>query len=86
MTPKPKEEGTNGPSASGGLNGSTSCPFSKPENYPPVAPIPAIRKRSKSIVKQMSSGSDGLAVPPNLPSRCTWKPGVKNTYHTVDER
>ena len=86
MTPKPKEEGTAGPLASAGLNRSTSCPFSKPENYPPVAPIPAIGKRSKSIVKQMSSGSDGLVIPPNLPSRCTWKLGAKNTYHTVDER
>lgn len=27
-----------------------------------------------------------MAVPPNLPSRCTWKPNAKNSPHSVDPR
>lgn len=80
MAPTPNED-----SVSNGTKKGQKCPFANPENYPPVAPIPAMRKRSKSFVKQVST-VDGLAIPPNLPSRCTWKPGTQNNYHTVDER
>ena len=62
------------------------CPFNT-EHYPPVAPIPASRLSRKSSKTRMTSGaSSGLAVPPNLPSRCTWKPNAKNSPHSVDPR
>ena len=69
-------------------NGNPSkCPFSN-TNYPPIAPIPALRKKSSKIQRQMSrpnSDMGGLAILPNLPSRCTWQPGSKEpTPHTID--
>ena len=69
-------------------NESDKCPYSgNTEHYPPVAPIPASRLSRKSSKVRMTSGnSSGLTVPPNLPSRCTWKPNAKNSPHTVDPR
>ena len=67
-------------------NGPTKCPFSN-SNYPPIAPIPALRKKSSKIQRQMSrpNSGGGLAIPPNLPSRCTWTPGSKEpTPHSID--
>ena len=73
MAPNPNETGE-------------KCPFNT-EHYPPVAPIPASRLSRKSSKTRMTSGaSSGLAVPPNLPSRCTWKPNAKNSPHSVDPR
>merc|ERR1712038_527432 len=67
-------------------NGPTKCPFSN-SNYLPIAPIPALRKKSSKIQRQMSrpNSGGGLAIPPNLPSRCTWTPGSKEpTPHSID--
>lgn len=61
-----------------------------PEEYPPLAPIPAIRTRKGSVKLSRSSSSmpkDGPFVRPDLPSRCTWKPNAsaKDCPHTKDE-
>lgn len=59
----------------------SKCPF---ETYPPVAPIPASRRKTSKA--RIVSGS-GLSIPPNLPSRCTWQPGSKeNSPHSKDTR
>lgn len=67
-------------------------------DYPPVAPIPAIRtKRTPSLGKKMKAGADGTVtkeakcpikfVRPDLPSRCTWtaKADPKTSPHTLDK-
>jgi len=68
-----------------------ATPLPSPEDYPPLAPIPAIRTRKPSAAKLSRSGSsmpkDCPFVPPNLPSRCTWKPNAdrKDCPHTKEE-
>ena len=81
------------------VNGSgyeKKCPALNREiSYPPVAPIPAVRRktRGKSPMRQNSfSKSHSLESPhdfirPDLPSRCTWSPTAdKNkSPHTQDQ-
>lgn len=60
--------------------------------YPPVAPIPAIRKkRTTSISAKMSGQGVSHECPvnfirPDLPSRCTWAKGKcpADSPHTKD--
>ena len=88
MSPNPPEGSSNK------NEGGAKCPFINNIDYPPVAPIPGVRKTSKKMSRQSSvmngpsaSGSSGLFAPPNLPSRCTWQLGVKQKGpHTLDER
>ena len=61
-----------------------------PEEYPPLAPIPAVRSRKESAKLSRSNSSmpkDCPFVPPNLPSRCTWKPNAdrKDCPHSKEE-
>jgi hypothetical protein len=85
MAPHP--QGTNETVNNVANNGSNAaeaskCPFAA-KDYPPMAPIPASRKR----LPRISTGTGKVASPekvatafirPDLPSRCTWMPNMDN--------
>lgn len=87
MSPVPGEFTGNAAAADGSsAEDKQECPFSK--IYPPVAPIPASRRRQSSRSTKMPPGQpERIAlVPPNLPSRCTWSAGATDSPHTKDPR
>ena len=69
-------------------NGSSStnpeaskCPFANAaKDYPPMAPIPASRKRLPRISTGKVAAPEKVTafIRPDLPSRCTWIPNMDN--------
>jgi hypothetical protein len=67
----------------------SKCPFAD-KDYPPMAPIPASRKRlpRMSTGKLTSPEKVTAFIRPDLPSRCTWMPNMdsKASPHIPYER
>ena len=76
MAPQPQ-----GPleSATPAVTEATKCPFAA-KDYPPMAPIPASRKRlpRMSTGKVLAPEKITTFIRPDLPSRCTWMPNMDN--------
>ena len=60
----------------------SKCPFAAAaaKDYPPMAPIPASRKRLPRIStgKVVAAEKVTAYIRPDLPSRCTWIPNMDN--------
>ena len=85
MSPNPPEGSSNK------NEGGAKCPFINNIDYPPVAPIPGVRKTSKKMSRQSSvmngpssSGSSGLFAPPNLPALVQKACGVANLSNVCE--
>ncbi len=61
------------------MSEASKCPFSA-KDFPPMAPIPASRKRlpRMSTGKVLPPEKITTFIRPDLPSRCTWMPNMDN--------
>ena len=77
--PQGPTETVNNVATNGSTAEATKCPFST-KDYPPVAPIPASRKRLPRISTGKIPAPEKVTtfIRPDLPSRCTWMPNMDN--------
>lgn len=90
MAPHPKSPSETISSTNGQSQAEMKCPFAMTD-FPPMAPIPASRRRLPRISTSKICSPEKVPttfIRPDLPSRCTWMPNMDNTAspHHIHQR